>query len=169
MVKRVVCENCQKWTQDGVHASEREGGWGICTDENVDSMVSTDDQSSGISHRSKVYVKKGFGCIFGVNRDTQIVHNGKAKSMREWAKEYGIPPSTLQERLANGWTTEMAIETPPKNHDVHRVCGEMISLAEAARRYDISPSTLHGRMKRGMSLAQAISKSGINLSEEKDQ
>lgn len=39
-------------------------------------------------------------------------HNGKAQTLGEWAKEYGIKRLTILKRLRLGWTMEMALTTP---------------------------------------------------------
>jgi len=39
--------------------------------------------------------------------------NGQRKHLNEWAKEYGIPHSTLCERMRSGWSLVEALITPP--------------------------------------------------------
>lgn len=51
-------------------------------------------------------------------RSKIIEWNGKAQSIRDWAKEYGIGTRRLSERLKRGWTMERALTTPcPKGFD----------------------------------------------------
>lgn len=99
-------------------------------------------------------------------KQKKFTMGGKTKSVRKWAKEFGISASTVFDRVAAGWTTEKAIRTPVRNDNTHLICGEMISISEAARRYGIAKSTLHGRVKKGLSLAQAIAKEGVDISAE---
>jgi hypothetical protein len=37
---------------------------------------------------------------------------GDSKSLSDWAREYGIPPRTVHNRLHDGWTFKQALETP---------------------------------------------------------
>ena len=41
-----------------------------------------------------------------------FVHNNQAKSLAQWARLCGINTTTLQSRLKNGWSFELAISTP---------------------------------------------------------
>jgi hypothetical protein len=51
-------------------------------------------------------------------RSRIIEWNGKAQSIRDWAKEYNIGARRLSERLRRGWSMERAVNTPsPKNFD----------------------------------------------------
>lgn len=43
----------------------------------------------------------------------KIVFNGRALSIRQWAKEVGIPNPTIVCRLKRGWPVEQALTIPP--------------------------------------------------------
>lgn len=40
-----------------------------------------------------------------------LTYKGKTMTVAEWARETGIKPGTLYDRLYNGWSTERALET----------------------------------------------------------
>jgi len=51
-------------------------------------------------------------------RSRIIQWNGRAQSIRDWAKEYGIGSQRLSERLRRGWAMDRALTTPcPKGFD----------------------------------------------------
>jgi hypothetical protein len=51
-------------------------------------------------------------------RSRIIQWNGRAQSIRDWAKEYGIGSRRLSERLRRGWAMDRALTTPcPKGFD----------------------------------------------------
>ena len=41
-----------------------------------------------------------------------IKFNGQAKSIRQWAKDIGIHPASLGQRIRDGWPIELALTTP---------------------------------------------------------
>lgn len=46
-------------------------------------------------------------------RDNVFIEiDGEKKAVTEWAKEYGIDPSTIYHRLKNGWDPENAVKMP---------------------------------------------------------
>jgi integrase len=48
------------------------------------------------------------------NYGRQITFRGKSQSFESWARELGIPGSTLRSRLKKGWSVEEAFATPPE-------------------------------------------------------
>jgi hypothetical protein len=44
-----------------------------------------------------------------------IEHNGATACITEWAEKTGLPPYTIQKRLAKGWPISRALETPKRN------------------------------------------------------
>ena len=101
-----------------------------------------------------------------------ISFNGETKQLCEWAKQYGIKPTTLRERLRRGWTMQEALSTSATNrkqlhpnqpkHRAHwhfiKMDGEKISLAEAGRRYNVDPKKLRKLIVNGVPPKDAIQK-----------
>jgi hypothetical protein len=50
-----------------------------------------------------------------------IVFNGKSNTITGWAKEIGIHPASLSERLREGWPIEIALTAPKQGHGGPRV------------------------------------------------
>lgn len=48
------------------------------------------------------------------NRNRRLLLNGVTKCIAEWAELYGLKPSTIRSRLADGWSNAAAITTPPR-------------------------------------------------------
>jgi hypothetical protein len=48
-------------------------------------------------------------------RDNVFIElDGERKTVSEWAREYGIDPSTIYRRLKCGWDAEDAVKMPPQ-------------------------------------------------------
>jgi len=43
-----------------------------------------------------------------------LTYNGESLCIAEWAERMNIPSRRLQSRIANGWSVEKALLTPPK-------------------------------------------------------
>lgn len=43
-----------------------------------------------------------------------VTANGESLSVAEWAERLGVHKSSIQNRLANGWTPERAVSQPPR-------------------------------------------------------
>jgi len=52
----------------------------------------------------------------------RIEFNGQAKTLRQWAKHYGIHSSTLCRRLKDGWDLEKALTAPAYSLHRRSVC-----------------------------------------------
>lgn len=44
-----------------------------------------------------------------------ITHNGVTMPLTEWSRQYGIPQSTLSDRLNRGWTVSRALTSKETN------------------------------------------------------
>lgn len=49
---------------------------------------------------------------YNMSRNVLIIYLNRVQCATAWAREYGLRPRTLLDRLARGWTTEKAITTP---------------------------------------------------------
>lgn len=78
----------------------------------------------------------------------EITLNGETKILIEWAEQYGIAPTTLDERLKNGWTVERAITEPVQEGFCLTLNGETKTLFQWSKDLSIDYSTLHSRVKR---------------------
>lgn len=51
--------------------------------------------------------------FYNLRKSVRLTYNGKTQTMAEWAKELGLPSSTLHNRIrVNGWSVERALSTP---------------------------------------------------------
>lgn len=52
-----------------------------------------------------------------INRIHLIKYNGKVQTLAGWAKDYGLCPRMVANRIRRGWSFEQAITIPPlKKH-----------------------------------------------------
>ena len=49
---------------------------------------------------------------FNTRRNVRVTHDGRTQTVTEWAREYGLNPSTLRVRLRRGLTFADALTTP---------------------------------------------------------
>ncbi len=113
-----------------------------------------------------------------MNVHSRLVYQGVSQSILDWALDYGIPPSTIIKRLANGWSVGCAIvepiqakpgekltwhhlaPTPSRRGPASRVHltvdGISKPLVDWAKDFNIHPDTLRVRIKRGMSPEDAL-------------
>lgn len=82
--------------------------------------------------------------------------DGKVKSITEWAKFHGLPPTTVQYRFRQGWTTEDALSRRSKKHYL-TAHGETRTLTSWAKRAGIQTDTLTYRLRHGWTPEQAVS------------
>jgi len=47
------------------------------------------------------------------SRNVYLTYNGETKPIERWARELGIAPNTLRNRLKKGWDVEKALTCPP--------------------------------------------------------
>jgi hypothetical protein len=75
------------------------------------------------------------------------------RSIRNRAREAGIPFTTLYKRLKAGWSLERALT--PYEPVLYSYRGKTMTMTEWAKEIGMNPATLSGRLKR-MTLGQAI-------------
>jgi hypothetical protein len=87
---------------------------------------------------------------------------GESKTLSEWAKDAGISPSTISQRLARGWSEDEAVSTAVSRHNNRNYKpvifrGENRTLLSLAEEFGINYHTLRQRvLKRGLDLEQAL-------------
>lgn len=93
----------------------------------------------------------------------QMTHNGVTKIASEWARELGIPPTTMLTRLRLGWSHERALTKPVgtshgKSYpDVSlSFQGETKPLIEWAKQIGMTPNALRMRLRLGWSVQRAL-------------
>lgn len=107
-------------------------------------------------------------------REIDLTHDGNTQAVSEWALDYGIPASLIQQRICRGWSVADAITTPMRTfpgdqlkRDAHidrpdhrlRLIehdGVCLSLNAWAQRTGIKPGTIAYRLGRGWSVEQAL-------------
>lgn len=100
-----------------------------------------------------------------------LTFDGTTQPISEWALDYGIPEELILERLADGWPSNAAIETPmvvqpgyrlpPKLIDNRRrqmidYRGECLSASEWGARLGITAAALRFRLKSGWGVERAL-------------
>ncbi|GBD48534.1 hypothetical protein [Methylopila sp. Yamaguchi] len=112
-----------------------------------------------------------------------LTHADVTQPVEEWALDYGITPELIEHRMARGWTTAAAIETPmdapkgwrlpklvasapdekPARHGNSSIIvehdGRALSLREWSARLGIAHATLYARHRRGMSADRIVAPS----------
>lgn len=89
-------------------------------------------------------------------------HKGKAyKSIRELAKDYGIPYHTLKKRLYKlNWGIQRALETPVEYRKVNTIKdhkgNEYKSIGQLAKAYGLSYNVLNSRLSSGWDIERAL-------------
>jgi hypothetical protein len=80
--------------------------------------------------------------------------DGKQQSLTSWAREYGLKPNTLDERLKTGMSLSDALIKPTSN--LLTLGGKQQTTLDWAKEYEVSPSKVYHRLKSGKSLADAL-------------
>jgi hypothetical protein len=71
------------------------------------------DNSKGYEPGNVSWVTRGENCNNKRNNVT-ITYKGEVKTATQWARELGIKPSIILDRVRSGWTAEETLNTPPK-------------------------------------------------------
>lgn len=86
--------------------------------------------------------------------------NGEAKTLRQWADEYGVNLGTVRSRMdRDHWPFEKALTTPPRS--LHKrpdlsYKGETKSQLQWAKEYGINPSSFFNRIEAGETMEEAL-------------
>lgn len=85
-------------------------------------------------------------------------YNGETKCLTAWAREYGLKPITLRNRLKDlGWTIEKALSLPSNGTKKIVYNGIHESLSYWAEKYNLNPNTLGKRIYGlGWSIEKAL-------------
>lgn len=99
--------------------------------------------------------------VFEVNDKTRAKlheHDGQRKTLKQWAKQYGLTTTVLQSRIyKTGLTLAQALTYKPKKSPcLFTYNGETLNVKQWAERIDISHGTLASRLRHGMSIEQAL-------------
>lgn len=86
-----------------------------------------------------------------------ITIEGDTRCLKDWARHFGVPPSTAFARVAAGWDHVRAVTEPVITNESHVFLGERLTLPEASRKYGIGVSALANRLSRGWSPDDAVS------------
>lgn len=88
-----------------------------------------------------------------------IAHNGKTKTISEWAKDYGISRDLLAQRIYQGWPIEKAL-TPSSKRSLNQPItynGKTMRLTEWAQEVDVPLKILKRRIfSQGWSIEKAL-------------
>ena len=99
-----------------------------------------------------------------LNRPEWVVileHQGRRQTVVEWARELGIGPSTLYNRVRMGWPPDRALQERPGTRRVNSrmltVGGRTQTLPAWAREAGLRPKTVKERLRRGWTPEEALS------------
>lgn len=97
--------------------------------------------------------------------------DGQSLTISQWADKLGVRASTLQLRLAHGWSVQQTMTIPVSaSNKIHAALlnhnGETLPLAEWARRAGISHQRLRWRLNHGWSVYDSIQSTSINATEQ---
>jgi hypothetical protein len=92
----------------------------------------------------------------------RITAEGRTQCLSDWAKEKGLNPTSITERLDRGWTEEEAVATPARPPAFSKIKyltfqGKTQSVSEWSRETGIGHTTLFARLKRGWSVDLVLS------------
>lgn len=88
-----------------------------------------------------------------------ISFSGKQQTLKQWADDTGILPSTIRERLSRGWSVEKTLTTPPSpTRRIISYNGETHTLSEWSIITGMKLSILTDRINRGWDVERALTK-----------
>lgn len=87
-----------------------------------------------------------------------IEYHGSIKTVTEWARIKGIPIDCLRNRIARGWDSNRALETPIEKHTKHKILynGELYNVSELAKILHIPRTTLNNKINKGIPIEEII-------------
>lgn len=92
-----------------------------------------------------------------------LFYNGQTKSQLQWAKEYGINPSSFFNRIDAGESIEQALNPESRKTDrLYTYAGETLSVSQWAIKSGVNYHTLIERLNRGLPIEEALSKDKIS-------
>lgn len=91
----------------------------------------------------------------------KIKFRGETKSIKEWAKDFGIPAHQIHNRLKYGWEVNSTLFKAPRGSRRRRrgfeLDGRYYTINEAAKQFGISPNVVYYRLTHGWSPKQIVS------------
>ena len=93
--------------------------------------------------------------------------NGKKLLAKEWAEETGIPLTTINSRLARGWSIDKILTTNKlretgMNNTQYEINGEFHNIYEWSKIYNIDPNVVRSRISGGWNIEKALTEPVIN-------
>lgn len=99
----------------------------------------------------------------GLRKRPDLFYNGETKSQLQWAKEYGINPSSFYSRIDAGEPIEQALNTESRKLDrLYTYNGETLPVTQWALKASVPYHTVIARLNRGLSIEEALSKDKIS-------
>lgn len=87
-----------------------------------------------------------------------IEANGRVQSMYAWARELGVSPQVIWQRInVHGWDPARAVTTPVRQDPLVEVNGERLTIAEWSKRHGVSARVIWNRLRKGWKPAEAVS------------
>ena len=86
-----------------------------------------------------------------------ITYKGVTKTSPEWAREYGIDPEILNNRIRHGWNMDMALHTPVRRQisPKYEYQGKMLTAQEISVLHgNLAPSSVRQRLDKGMTVEE---------------
>lgn len=98
-----------------------------------------------------------------MRRNRYLSMNGETLTITDWARRIGVTPSTLDARIANGWSLEEALSSS-KDQRFDRFAnavtlshnGRTLSIPEWSKMTGICERTIRARLRRGWSVEEAL-------------
>lgn len=91
-----------------------------------------------------------------------FTHNGKTKTLTEWARDTGIDRTTLHDRIFKfGYTFEQALKkdrSKPRNSVLLTYKGQMVSQGELAKLLGVTKTSVSRWRKRGYTVKEMVKK-----------
>lgn len=81
----------------------------------------------------------------------------EGRSLREWSRLSGIPISTINTRLYNGWPIHRAVKDKSHHAPLYEHAGQSLSLVDWSRQTGIGLSTLNRRLRMGWTISDTLS------------
>jgi len=89
--------------------------------------------------------------------NVKITLDGETKIAADWARELGVGPGTIHNRIAAGMSSEEAITKPFRSRGIE-FDGQIVPLTVLAKRFGIPQQTVYKRLAGGMDIKEALTK-----------
>jgi hypothetical protein len=86
-----------------------------------------------------------------------IEANGKSQSMYAWARELGVSPQVIWQRINRwGWAPARAVTTRLKEGPLVEIDGESLTRAEWSKRHGVPVRVIWNRLRKGWDPSEAV-------------